>query len=46
MESVGVKVQNNGVVKTDDERIELHDWRTTTIKITENIYRLYLKFRD
>lgn len=36
MESVGVKLQNNGVVKTDDERIELHEWRTITIKITEN----------
>ena len=39
MESVGVKLQNNGVVKIDDERIELHEWRTITIKITENTYQ-------
>ena len=39
MESVEVKLQNNGVVKTDDERIELHEWRTITIKITENTYQ-------
>ena len=37
MEPVGVKLQNNGVVKTVDQRFELHEWRTITIKITENI---------